>query len=92
MFNVSTEEVLGFFENRYEAVIVISKEVRRVNHYVGEEMKEKGEKPIICTITKLQEGEIPFTYTTQEISEEKEEKEKGKEERKNKGKVKVKKE
>ena len=40
MFKVSTEELVKFFENRYEAVVVLAREARRVNLFAGEEISE----------------------------------------------------
>lgn len=82
MFKVSTEEMVEFFENRYEAVIVLAKEARRSNLYAGEEMSERGEKPILQAIKKLVSDGINFTYAVQEAQEEKEKKVKKEEEKK----------
>lgn len=77
MFKVSTEEMVKFFENRYEAVVVVAKEARRANQYASEEIKESGEKPILHAIHKLLTDGINFTYETQN-SPGKEKEEKGK--------------
>ena len=80
MFKVSTEDLVKFFENRYEAVVVLAREARRVNLFAGEEMSESGEKPILQAISKLNEVGIEFTYElNEEEIEEKKEKEKKKE-------------
>ena len=79
MFKVTTEEMLKFYENRYEAVVVVAKEARRANQYASEEIKESGEKPILHAIHKLLTDGINFTYETQKgPGEEKEEKRKKK--------------
>lgn len=79
MFKVSTEEMVKFFENRYEAVVVVAKEARRANQYASEEIKESGEKPILHAIHKLLTEGIDFTYETQKgPGEEKEEQKKEK--------------
>jgi DNA-directed RNA polymerase subunit K/omega len=78
MFDVSTEELLKYFKNRYEAAVVVAKEARRANLYVVEELKEKGLKPINYAIQKLKSEEINFIYEsekdTSEQDKEKEEK------------------
>jgi DNA-directed RNA polymerase subunit K/omega len=81
MFKVSTEEIIKTFENRYEAVVVLAKEARRVNLFASEEISESGEKPILRAITKLNESGIEFTYEVplEEETEENEAKEKKKE-------------
>ncbi|TET21137.1 MAG: hypothetical protein E3J78_04335 [Candidatus Cloacimonadota bacterium] len=81
MFNISTEELVNYFENRFEAVIVLAKEARRANFYGNDEMKEKLKKPILNAIGKLTSEGIDYTYETksepeQEIEEKKEKKSK----------------
>lgn len=83
MLKIPVEEMTKFFENKYEAVIVLAKEARRVNLYAGEEMEEKSQRPIIQAVKKLLTEGIDFAYETPETPEEKkkrkEEKEKKKE-------------
>ncbi len=71
MFKVSTEELVEQFTNRYEAVVVLAKEARRTNIFAGEELKEKGIKPILNAIQKLRDaGGIAFEYAEEEAEEE----------------------
>ena len=69
MFNISTEEMIKFFENSFEAVVVVAKEARRVNTYASEEIKECGEKPIKHAINKLLTEGISFSYEDKETLE-----------------------
>ena len=62
MFKVSTEELMKFFENRYECVVVLAKEARSANVYASEELKEKGVKAILNAIDKLTVEGIEFEY------------------------------
>ncbi len=79
MFDISTEELVNYFENRFEAVVVLAKEARRANFYADDEMKEKLRKPILNAIGKLTSEGIDYAYETklepeQEIEEKKEKK------------------
>jgi DNA-directed RNA polymerase subunit K/omega len=69
MFKVSTEELVEQFTNRYEAVVVLAKEARRTNIYAGEELREKGIKPILNAIQKLTDDGIAFEYVEEEQEE-----------------------
>jgi DNA-directed RNA polymerase subunit K/omega len=69
MFNISTEEMVTSFENRFEAVVVVAQEARRVNMYADEDTIECGEKPIKHAMNKLLSEGIYFSYENKETPE-----------------------
>jgi DNA-directed RNA polymerase omega subunit len=44
--------------NRYEAVIVASKEARRINDAMTKEQKEVSEKPIVSALRRLADDKL----------------------------------
>lgn len=79
MFDVSTEDLLKDFKNRYEAAVVLAKEARRSNIYASEELKEKGLKPIKHAIQKIKTEGINYIYEIEEETTEQDKEEEDKE-------------
>ena len=56
------EQMLGRINNRYEGIMVVSKEAARVNTIIRLSGEEVDEKPTTIALRRVAEGKVKFKY------------------------------